>query len=223
MALQRAAAQDSSIALEFEWLHTASLRCIEDYDGVWCVPGSPYANENAAFEAIRWARQNHIPFLGTCGGFQHAVIEFARNVVGLTGADHAETATDSNCLVIAPLACSLVEVEDTVTVRPGSRLAALYGPGPVRFGYRCNYGLNPVFEHDLEAAGLRITARDEGGQARAFELEPHPFFVGTLFQPERAALDGEEVPIVTAFVKAAASSPNAGVTLPAAISTAPSR
>jgi len=59
---------------------------------IWCVPGSPYANESAVIGAIRWARESGIPFLGTCGGFQHAVLEFARNVMGLSAAEHAATA-----------------------------------------------------------------------------------------------------------------------------------
>ena len=88
---------------------------------------------------------------------------------------------------------------------PGTRLAALYGPAPVRFGYHCSFGLNSAFQRDLEAAGLRVTARDADGEARAIELDGHPFFVGTLFQPERAALRGEDVPLAAAFVEAAAS------------------
>lgn len=207
LALQLAAAQVPAISLQFSWLHTSSLASLEEYDAVWCVPGSPYANENRVLEAIRWARESRTPFLGTCSGFQHAVVEFARNVLGLSRADHAETARNGECLVISRLECSLVEVEDMVTALPGSLFGALYGSEPVPFGYHCNYGLNPAFERDLEAAGLQIAGRDRSGQARVFELRSHPFFVGTLFQPERAALRGEAVPLVTAFLKAAASSP----------------
>ena len=79
-ALDRAARANSTL-LEFEWKHTSTLGPLSGYNGVWCVPASPYANEAAAIDAIRWARERSIPFLGTCGGFQHAVLEFARNVL----------------------------------------------------------------------------------------------------------------------------------------------
>src|SRR5689334_17879213 len=67
-----------------EWLATADLARdpgpIADLDGVWCIPASPYASGEAAIAAIRWAREGGTPFLGTCGGYQHALLEFARHV-----------------------------------------------------------------------------------------------------------------------------------------------
>jgi CTP synthase (UTP-ammonia lyase) len=203
-ALNRAAAaQPASMQLRFDWKHTSLIGQLNGYHGVWCVPASPYADEAAALGAIRWARENNVPFLGTCGGFQHAILEFARNVLGLSHAGHAETAGDSACLVISRLSCSLVEVEQPVFATPGTRLAELYGTKAIQVGYRCNFGLNPKFEQDLERAGMRVAARDIAGEPRAFELTGHPFFVGTLFQPERLALKGENPPIVNAFVNAA--------------------
>ena len=69
----------------------------------------------------------------------------------------------------------------------------------------CNYGLNPAYEALFRDSALRVAAQDEAGAVRAVELSRHPFFVATLFQPERAALRGAEHPLVTAFVQAAAS------------------
>ena len=106
-------------------------------------------------------------------------------------------------MVISRLSCSLVEVEQPVFPVPGTQLAKLHGAGPVSFGYHCNFGLNPRFEPDLEAAGMRISARDAAGEVRAMELTNHPFFLGTLFQPERLALKGAPSPIVDAFVRSA--------------------
>src|SRR5271167_227631 len=69
--------------VEGVWTHTASLTNarvqLADFDGIWCVPASPYANTQGALDAIRFARESGRPFLGTCGGFQHAAIEYARN------------------------------------------------------------------------------------------------------------------------------------------------
>lgn len=202
IALDRAARANSTL-VEFEWKHTSTLGPLAGYHGVWCVPGSPYANEASALDAIRWVREEGVPFLGTCGGFQHAVLEFARNVLGLSGAQHAETAGDSDCLVISRLSCSLVEVQRPVFAVPGTRFAKLYGAEGVCFGYHCNFGLNSRFEPDLEAAGMRVAARDAAGEVRAMELSGHPFFLGTLFQPERLALKGENSPVVDAFIQSA--------------------
>ena len=85
------------------WTHTASItnprEQFADFDGIWCVPASPYANTEGALETIRFARESGLPFLGTCGGFQNAVLEYARNVCGITEADHAETNPASSSLV----------------------------------------------------------------------------------------------------------------------------
>jgi CTP synthase (UTP-ammonia lyase) len=72
-------------------------------------------------------------------------------------------------------------------------------------GYRCRYGLNPKFQVELVAGPLRAGADDETGEVHAVELDGHPFFVATLFQPERAALKGQAVPLVEAFVRACAA------------------
>lgn len=74
--------------------------------------------------AIRAASERRVPFLGTCGGFQHAVLEHARTVLGGADAEHAETTPEASRPVITPLACALVEAADVVRFRPGSRLAA---------------------------------------------------------------------------------------------------
>ncbi|HEX9940266.1 MAG TPA: hypothetical protein VGB15_24240 [Longimicrobium sp.] len=76
-------------------------------DAVWLVPASPYRSMEGALAAVRRARERGMPFLGTCGGFQHAVIEFARNVCGIADADHAETSPHASALLVAPLACAL--------------------------------------------------------------------------------------------------------------------
>lgn len=189
------------------WLPTGSLRdaaVVEQFDGLWCVPASPYRSMDGALLGIRHARERHVPFLGTCGGFQHAVIEYARNVLGWADADHAETSPYAPRNVIAPLACALVEATGGVRFVAGSRLAAAYGGAEASEGYHCSYGLNPEFEAALTHGPLRVSARDAAGEVRALELDSHPFFVATLFQPERAALEGRVPPIVAAFVAVAA-------------------
>jgi len=196
------------VPLEFRWQPTETIdgdAMLAPFDALWCVPASPYRSMAGALRAIRFARASPCPFLGTCGGFQHAVVEYARNVLGWADAEHAETAPDAARPVIVPLACSLVEVTDKVQLRPDSRIAAAYGASEATEGYHCRYGVNEAFRDTLVSGALRITAEDGAGDIRALELQGHPFFVATLFQPERAALMGRLPPLVAAFARAAVS------------------
>jgi CTP synthase (UTP-ammonia lyase) len=202
------AANDLGRAVEPAWLPTEAIRGesgLAHFDGLWCVPGSPYRSMEGALRAIRFAREQGRPFLGTCGGFQHTILEFARDVLGWEDAEHAETAPDAERPVVTPLACALVEASDAIRFVPGSRIAVAYGAPEATERYRCRYGINPAFQAELLASGLRVAAMDAAGEVRAVELEGHPFFVATLFQPERAALTGTLPPLVGAFVKVTAT------------------
>ena len=204
----RLAGEQLDRAVEFDWLATDAMpdaSGLARFDALWCVPASPYRDMDEALRAIRFARERRVPFLGTCGGFQHAVIEYARNVLGWADAEHAETTPQAERAVISALACSLVEVSDAVSLRPGSRIAAAYGSDTANEGYHCRYGLNPAFAERLTRGPLRASAHDAQGELRAVELDDHPFFVCTLFQPERAALRGDVPPLALSFVRAAAT------------------
>jgi CTP synthase (UTP-ammonia lyase) len=204
----RLAEEALGLSVAFEWVPTTEIlepSRVAGFDGLWCVPASPYRSMEGALSAIQFAREQGRPFLGTCGGFQHAIIEYARNVLGWADAEHAETAPDAVRPVIAPLACALVEATDAVHLRPGSRIAAAYGCLRATEGYRCRYGLNPEFQATLLSGPLRVGGHDAGGETRAVELNGHPFFLATLFQPERAALKGLVPPLVAAFVRACAA------------------
>jgi CTP synthase (UTP-ammonia lyase) len=192
-------------SLHYEWVPTEEIEDdlrVNRFDGLWCVPASPYRSLEGALRAIQFAREKRRPFLGTCGGFQHAIVEYARNVLGWTDAEHAETAPEATQPVISPLACALVEKTDTIRFRPGSILATAYGCLEAAEGYHCSYGINPAFLSSIVSGPLRVSAEDRAGEVRAVELEGHPFFVATLFQPERAALAGKTPPLVAAFVGA---------------------
>jgi CTP synthase (UTP-ammonia lyase) len=195
------------LGVEFvpEWIHTTTIATpvtqLADHAGIWCVPASPYANTSGALAAIRYARESLRPFLGTCGGFQHAILEYVRNVLEHFAAEHAETAPDAAMPVITRLTCSLVEKSGSVRFAEGSQLRAIYGTAEADEGYHCNYGFNPAYEQLLsDPAGLQIAARDADGAVRAVELPGHPFFFATLFQPERSSLRGQDHPLINAFV-----------------------
>jgi CTP synthase (UTP-ammonia lyase) len=207
-ALKLAADEDRT-TVESLWLHTSTLHAPEfqlaGFAGIWCVPASPYANMQGALDCIRYARECAIPFLGTCGGFQHALIEYARNACGLRQAAHAETDPDAADAVIAPLACALVDQAGEIILREGSRLRHAYGCERIQEEYRCSFGVNPKYAQLLFRDPLRATAHDTLGEVRGMELSGDAFFVCTLFQPERRALRGEVPPVVRAFFRASRS------------------
>lgn len=110
----------------FEWVPAetvTTISCIARFIGLWCVPASPYRSMDSALIAIRHARENNVPFLGTCGGFQHAMGDYARNVLGCADAEHAKTAPGAARAVISPLACTLVEATGYVPLFPRTRIA----------------------------------------------------------------------------------------------------
>jgi CTP synthase (UTP-ammonia lyase) len=193
---------------EFTWLPTDSPELassspqLDGYDGIWCVPGSPYASTDGALHAITFARTHDIPFIGTCGGCQYALVEYARNVLGLIAADHAETNPTAELILIAPLLCALVEAHDSIRLIPGTRSADLYGKEEIVEQYHCSFGPSIHYQSLFEDGKMRIAGLDSEGQARAFELTTHPFFLLTLFQPERSAFSEVVHPLIRAFVQA---------------------
>lgn len=199
------AAQTFDLNIHTTWLNTDAIdsqRSLDEFDAFWCVPGSPYLSTEGALRAIRFAREQRKPFLGTCGGFQHTIIEYARNVMGWLDAGHGETDTDGR-LIIAALTCEMVEKKAGITLVADSIAARAYGKLEIEEGYHCRYGINPEFQTALEAQPLRLTGHDRQGETRVMELPAHPFFVATLFQPERAALQNQLPPLVAALIQAA--------------------
>jgi CTP synthase (UTP-ammonia lyase) len=182
-----------SIALDTYWIGTRDVEeCdLGGFDAIWVVPGSPYESAAGAIAAVRTAREQNIPFLGTCGGFQHALLEYARDVCGLSGVENAEITPDAKELLIVPLECSLKGHEEAVMIVPGTLAARVTCAGRRTERYHCSYGLNADYLETLTNAGLRFSGFDDSGHVRVVELPGHPFFLGTLFQPELAG-DGTQ-------------------------------
>ncbi len=201
------AAASLDLPVTAEWLPTESVTSpaiFKNFDAIWVVPGSPYKSDRGAYSAITYARENNVPFLGSCGGFQYAVVEYARNVMGWTDAIHAETDSEGR-VVISPLSCSLVEKTGDIIFAPNSVIAKAYGRLETHEGYHCNFGVNAEFVAELKAFPLQITAWDREEDTRGIELPDHKYFVATLFQSERAALRKEISPLVVELIKAAHS------------------
>jgi CTP synthase (UTP-ammonia lyase) len=189
-----------------EWLATdgPQVADLTAFDGIWLVPGSPYADDDAAYCAVTWAREREVPFLGTCGGLQYAVVEYYRNALGVPDASHAESDGVQASNVVAPLACSLMGEERVVSPIPGTRFSALVGDEPFVGMHYCGYGPAPGVAEQLAAGGMVIEATAEDAGAEVLELPANRFFMLSLFQPQIGALAGEPPhPLLREFVACA--------------------
>lgn len=194
----------------FEWIPTGSIAAASSqrlarYTAFLVSPGSPYRSMEGAIAAIRHAREHRVPMLGTCGGFQHMVLEFARNVLGVTDAEHEETAPDAPHRVVTALACSLAGQDHPVRHLPGSRVATLCRAEETVEPFFCRFGINPEYRPALESKGLRVTSFDRQGEPRVLELLGHPFFLATLYVPQARSSAGAPHPIIQALSDAARS------------------
>jgi CTP synthase (UTP-ammonia lyase) len=217
------AARKLKLQVDSEWIPTPSLtaadaeKILEGFDGLLAAPGSPYKSFDGMLRGIEFARRRDWPFLGTCGGFQYALIEFARNVLGIADADSAENNSGSKNIVIYPVACAVTgrkgddpklsgEIPE-IRLRPGSYLQSFYGKGKevVTEEFFCNFEVNPEYEWASMEAGFPVVARGAKGEIRAIESPSHRFFIATLFQPQLSSTEKKPHPLIVAFVQAAAN------------------
>lgn len=195
------------MAIDAEWVSTADIRgdFLTEFGGVWVAPGSPYKDMEKTLWIIRQCRETRVPCFGTCGGFQHIVIEYARNVLGFTDAQHAEYNPYASRLFISRLACSLVGREMKLCFKPDSRVASIYGVTESQEQYYCNFGVAPDAAELLQKGPLRVVGSDAEGEIRVIEMPGHPFFIGTLFVPQLRSCFGKPHPLVTAFLESVVS------------------
>jgi CTP synthase (UTP-ammonia lyase) len=206
--------------LESQWISTISLieqeaeKRLETFDGIWAAPGSPYQSFDGMLKGIEFARRRDWPFLGTCGGFQYALIECARNVLGIKDADSAENNSGSKNIIITPVVCAvpnggkgapkLSGAIPEIRLRPGSYLQSFYRQDTVTEEFFCNFEVNREYEWAAIEAGFPVVARGPKGEIRAIESPTHRFFIATLFQPQLSSKPNKPHPLVMAFVQAAA-------------------
>jgi CTP synthase (UTP-ammonia lyase) len=202
-AIRHSLAGNTDVAVSWISTETISEADIVPAHGLWVAPGSPYKNLARALETIRLAREHLVPCLGTCGGFQHIILEFARNVLGFADASHAEYDPGSSRLFINSLSCSVRGLELRVTLQPQTIARGLYGTDEAIERYYCTFGVNPEYSKTLaDHRDLVISGRDLNGEIRIVEMLNHPFFLGTLFVPQTQSIEGKPHPLVTGFLQA---------------------
>ncbi|WP_440769879.1 glutamine hydrolyzing CTP synthase [Natronorubrum sp. DTA28] len=175
---------------------------LEDVDGVIVPGGFGMRGSEGKIEAVRYARENGIPFLGLCLGFQMAVVEYARNVLGLEDAHSAEMLEDTPHPVIDILP-EQYEVEDmggtmrlgehTTVIEPETLAYELYDDTSCTERHRHRYEVNPEYFDDFADEPLTFSGT-AGNRMEILELEDHPFFFGTQFHPEYTSRPGQPSP-----------------------------
>jgi len=197
---------------------------LERLDAILVPGGFGKRGTEGKMAAIRFARENNIPYLGICLGMQLATIEFARNVVGLTGANSTELDPDTPHPVVALITewmdrTGRIERRDATSdlggtmrlgsqkcpVQPGTLAARIYGP-EVNERHRHRYEVNNIYVPQLEAQGYRVSARTPTENLpEIMELPMHPFFIGVQFHPEFTSTPRTGHPLFSAFIHAALS------------------
>jgi CTP synthase (UTP-ammonia lyase) len=212
------AADFLSLNVKTEWLGTGNLRrksvkdTIGQYQGLFAAPGTPYFFADGAIKGIRLAREMNIPFLGTCGGYQYTLLEFARNVAGMTNAAHTELAPQTDMPLLIKIACAVDKTKGKVprmqgtfdiNLVPETEAFKCYGKTKISESYSCNYELNPDYQGRLVESGLTISGRDDDGKARIFEVHNKRFFIATGFLPQLNSTPENPHPLILSFLKSA--------------------
>lgn len=220
----RHGARAVGVGVENVWLSTTTLESavsdlqLEVFDGLFLTPGTPYASLAGALRALRFARERGWPLLATCGGFQHLLLEFAIGPGGVQDGQHGDYGSMGGTPVIVRVACPVpnrapgaaaLSGRIRVTVAPTSRAFEIYQRASVEEEFACNWELNPELRPTLEKAGLRMVGFDSTGQIRIAELPGHPFFLGTLFQPQLSSTEAKPHPVIQAFCAKAQSTRDA--------------
>lgn len=190
------AAEALRVRAEINWIATPSLEGAEvearlgPMDALWASPGSPYLSLEGALRGIRFARERGWPLLGTCAGFQHIVLEYARNVMGIADAAHEEYAPAAGTLLLTALVCPVAHQTLKISLLPESFPARVYGRTEIEEYYYCTFGINPAFRGEVDASGLKVVGKDQDGEPRVLQLPEHRFYVATLFVPGASYTEG---------------------------------
>ena len=186
---------------------------LKGMDGILVAPGFGSRGLEGKIEAVRYAREHGIPFLGICLGMQMCVVEFARNILGYPDADSTEVRPDTAHPVIDLMEEQKGLKEKGGTMRlgayecelkEGSLARRIYGTDRISERHRHRYEFNPVYAGEMEEAGLRASGHNPGtGLVEIVEIQAHPFFIGVQFHPEYKSTPERPHPLFVSLISAA--------------------
>ncbi|HET7274325.1 MAG TPA: CTP synthase [Longimicrobiaceae bacterium] len=209
----------NDVGVEIDWLSSedfesgAGAERLSDYHGLLIPGGFGVRGVEGMLDAIRWARENELPFFGICLGLQTAIIEFSRAVCGLDEAHSAEWARETADPVIC-LMNSQREITDlggtmrlgafTARLIAGSRAAEIYGSNEISERHRHRYEVNNAYRDPLMESGMTVSATSpDGDLVEMIELPAHPWFIATQFHPELKSRPNHPHPLFASFIEAA--------------------
>jgi len=199
-----------STEIRIKWIDAETYENaeLEDVDGILIPGGFGIRGIEGKIQAIKYARENNIPFLGLCLGFQTAVVEFCRNVLGWTDAVSEEWGDGKHVIAILPEQEDVHDLGGTMRLGDceleivrGSRIYDLYGSEKIVERHRHRYEVNPEYIDEIEKAGLKFTGRC-GNRMESCELERRSFFLATQFHPEFRSTPTRPSPPYVGFVEA---------------------
>lgn len=210
----------NDVGVEVDWISSErfegndDLSELDSYHGILIPGGFGPRGVEGMLNAIRRAREKGIPFFGICLGLQCAVIEFARNVVGLEYSHSFEFDSDSPHPIICLMDSQLEVTTKGGTMRlgaypaqllPGTKVRAIYGTDEISERHRHRYEFNNDYRQPLEEHGMAYSALSPDGKlVEMIELKDHPWFVGCQFHPEFKSRPTRPHPLFASFVQAAA-------------------
>ncbi|MFO0894930.1 MAG: CTP synthase [Phycisphaerales bacterium] len=222
-----------SAQVELEWLDTSEIASVDaasallrGMDGIIVPGGFGHRGVEGKIRCVQAARQTRLPFLGICLGFQVAVIEFARNVLGWADANSTEFDPATGHAVISELpeqkriegimgGTMRLGAQD-VQIEPGTLAAFLFGSRPlVRERFRHRYEVDPVFIEGLSSGGMAFSGRHPSQpimQVLELAAHDHPYFIGAQFHPELTSRPLRPQPLFMGLVAAAIQRANPGAT-----------
>ena len=203
-------------SIHSEFINDSTIKNkIAHLDGILVAPGFGERGIEGKIDAVRYAREQNIPFFGICLGMQMAVIEFARNVLQLKSANSTEMDPKTKHPVIDIMEEQKNHTHKGGTMRlgswdceltEGSRVGRIYGENTIKERHRHRYEYNNKYKNELEKAGLKSTGiNPETGLVEIIELEDHPWFIGVQYHPEYKSTVANPHPLFLDFIKAAAN------------------
>jgi CTP synthase len=207
--------------VQVKYIHSESINAenvaekLKHLDGVLVAPGFGSRGIDGKVDAIKFVRENNIPFFGICLGMQCAVVEFGRNVLGLENAQSTEMDESTPNPVISMMEEQKKIVNKGGTMRlgsypcdlkKGSKAAAIYGRNHIKERHRHRYEFNNKFLEQYEKSGMMATGiNPESNLVEIIELKNHPFFIGAQFHPELKSTVDNPHPLFVNFVAASLS------------------